>query len=588
MADEVLGNIYEVLTIVAIEDYTTILKRGESVFWHEHPKGVLVEPDLTIGTDRDRPRLLLQVSHTNAERASEKKFWRNIGEFVDARLALGKSTAISNVVFDSGQKRRLAAGAEALFDGFLEADRTPYGDDLVKLGNRLVPVVGKSKASWTDRADLIRNYLKSSAASVVTVRAFAKDVEKLVSTSSTFAGSWFGAYRKMQSSRPTPRVPAARNTSVRRGLGRLLPIEGETALRQVIDQARKRSVVTVPYYFAAMGLVRKSIKGDVVADPEILGLVDLLNTDTIVDLWRNARSASKAINQASIAILKSSDAKLFHSFVATNYSRLSTPKGLSQALNDCFTDPNRILGATIGIANPHACGAWLFDYLMTVIKAQSGKQQGYGYTPLAKEAGVLVPGKRSILDFALPKYISRTLNLPLAVRTGVAQAIAARLKPIESWFNANPAVIDEYYLRGLFEDKIYKMAALDPLLRLLTAAFPANALAPDSRRETFLTHKSGPGSATCGVVQCKSTVILWQSASDSGVGHKMKELCGRIGMLRVTTNTSGTAIPDSRYKKALLLIDGTWTAEHIQRLVDAGFDEVYYPDEVDQLVAAIV
>ena len=68
----------------------------------------------------------------------------------------------------------------------------------------------------------------------------------------------------------------------------------------------------------------------------------------------------------------------------------------------------------------------------------------------------------------------------------------------------------------------------------------------------------------------------------------MKELCGRIGMLRVTTNTSGAAVPDLRYKKALLLIDGTWTAEHIQRLVDAGFDEVYYPDEIDQLVAAIV
>ena len=523
MADEVLGNVYEVLTIVAIEDYTTILKKGESVFWHEHPKGVLIEPDLTIGTDKDKPRLLLQISHTNAERASEKKFWRNMGEFVDARLALGASTAISNVVFDSGQKRRLAAGSEALFDGFLEADRTAYGKALLKLGNRLVSVVGKSKASWTDRADLIRNHLKTSPASAVTVKAFASNVEKLVSTSSKFAGSWFGAYQKMQSSRPRPRISAARDTSVRRGLGRLLPIENEVDLRQVIDQSRKRSTATVPHYFEAMGLVCKSIKGVIVADPEILRLVDLLKTDTIVDLWRNARSASKAIRQASSAILVSSNSALFHAFVIKKYSQVATSKGLSQALDDCFHDPNVLLGETIGIANPSAGGAWLFDYLMTVIKSQSGKQQGYGYTPLAKEAGVLVPGKRSILDFALPKYISRTTNLPDAVRNGVAQAIATRLKRIESWFKRNPAKIGEFYLRGLFEDKIYKMAALDPLLRLLTSSSHKLALTADSRRETYLTHKSGPGTATCGVVQCNSTIILWQSASDKGVGHKMKQ-----------------------------------------------------------------
>jgi len=180
MADEVLGNIYEVLTIVAIEDYTTILKKGETVYWHEHPKGVLIEPDLTIGKDKDHPRLLFQISHTNAESASHHKFWRNIGEFVDARLALGAATAISNVVFDSGQKRKLASASEALFDGFLEADREPYGADLIDLGNRLVKTAGKGKKAWDERAQLVRSELSGSIPDTAIVKKLATDIENLV------------------------------------------------------------------------------------------------------------------------------------------------------------------------------------------------------------------------------------------------------------------------------------------------------------------------------------------------------------------------------------------------------------------------
>src|SRR5215813_8950954 len=107
MADEVLGNIYEVLTIVAISDYTSVVRPKEKIFWHEHPEGVVIEPDLTIGVNKDKPRLLLLISHTNAESASHHKFWRNVGESVDARLALGGKVSLANIVFDSGQKRKL-------------------------------------------------------------------------------------------------------------------------------------------------------------------------------------------------------------------------------------------------------------------------------------------------------------------------------------------------------------------------------------------------------------------------------------------------------------------------------------------------
>lgn len=593
MADEVLGNIYEVLTIVAIEDYTTILKKGETVFWHEHPKGVLIEPDLTIGKDKDQPRLLFQISHTNAESASHHKFWRNIGEFVDARLALGSSTAIVNIVFDSGQKRKLASASKALFDGFLEADRQPYGADLVKLGNRLIKTVGRGKKAWDERAKLVRSELSASKNDTAIVKKLALDIENLVRSSSAFAGNWFGAFSKMQASRCKSRMPSVHNTALRRGLGRLLPIDDESTLRQIVDKSKTRKAVTLPPYFLALKLARNALSKpgeskQVVIDPEILLLVDELTTDNIITLWKAMRSVSPATRQACFSIAQSVDFNTFNEYIVTNFAKLATSKGMKQAIKDCYSNPDRILGSFVGLTNPASYGLWLFDYVMTVIKTKSGKQQGYGYTTLGAESGFRFE-IAATAGVVLSPFIQRRKTLRVDILGGIANALAKRLKKIgEKWCNGNSDKVAEFYLRALFEDKIYKLAAFDPLRFLLEKALCTTVFERESRCATYLTSVTGKGSATCDVVKVENTVILWQSASNKGVGHKMKELCGRVGMLRVTTNALGASVPDSRYKKTILLIDGTWTEEHIQRLVDSGIDEIYYPDELDKLIAAIV
>jgi len=79
---------------------------------------------------------------------------------------------------------------------------------------------------------------------------------------------------------------------------------------------------------------------------------------------------------------------------------------------------------------------------------------------------------------------------------------------------------------------------------------------------------------------------MTQAAFAGGVEHKAKELVGRVGMLRVERSSSGTTQP-APYDKIFLVIDGTWTQDQIARLARAGFDGIYYPDELDQLAAEI-
>jgi len=373
----------------------------------------------------------------------------------------------------------------------------------------------------------------------------------------------------------------------------LLPINDESTLREIVDKSRTRKKVALPPYFLALKLARNALSKEgepkqVVIDPELLLLVDEFPTDSIVSLWKAMRSVSPAIRQACSSIAQSADFSTFNACVVSNFDKLATAKGMKQAIKDCYSNPDQILGSTVGLANPASYGLWLFDYVMTVIKAKSGKQQGYGYTTLGTESGFRFE-IAATAGVVLSPFLQRRKDLREDILGGISSALAKRLGDVgKKWCDGNSDKIAEFYLRALFEDKIYKLAAFDPLRFLLEKALGTRSYSRDSRRATYLTTITGKGSATCDVITVANTAILWQSASDKGVGHKMKELCGRVGMLRVSTNTSGAAVPDARIKKTILLIDGTWTKEHIQRLVDAGFDEAYYPDEVDQLVSAIV
>ena len=273
MADEVLGNIYEVITLIALEDFSEIVQPGERVFWHEHPDQVSIEPDLTIGTSSNRPRLLLQVSHTNAEMASQKKFWRNIGEFVDARIALGTNTTIANIVFDSGQKRNLAAASEAIFDGFLEVDRTGYGENLLLFSSEIVPSIVRNNLPISERPAFLRRLIAGQPETRELLGRFAQDLERVLGYSSRFTTGWYSAFQEIQSIRSdNPRIPVTLETSVRRGLGRLLPIETEESLQSVIEATRSNTQVELPAYLNILGLTNRSLIGQRISDREILAL----------------------------------------------------------------------------------------------------------------------------------------------------------------------------------------------------------------------------------------------------------------------------------------------------------------------------
>ncbi|GLI06717.1 hypothetical protein YDYSG_27470 [Paenibacillus tyrfis] len=583
MADEVLGNIYEVVTLVAIKYYTDVIKENETLFWNESPNGVSVIPDITIGYDKDKPRVLFLVSHTNAESASQKKFWRNIGEFVEARNALGKNIFIGNIMFDSGQKRQLSYVSKKLFDGFIELEDKKYGGSLISICQEITKIIIKNKIDIADRIEYIHRLIISNNEMIEVIKEYAGDLEKLT-THSLVSKRWFDVYNNILQKKDESRTPSVMVTSVRRGLGRLLPIESESQLRDIINAAKMEKPIEVPEYFKMCKLVDHRTHGFIISDREILDLINLLSVEEILEYWKLSRNSSIALKNTCHLINSTKNFTLFHKFVLEHFDRLSTNEGLVMALEECFYHPNRFLGDHISLEN-----AWLFDYIMTIIKAHSGKQQGYGYTPLAKESGLLVPGKRSILDFVLPKYISRESLPAKYILSGISNALINKLKKIgATWLANNSSNVSEFYLRGLFEDKIYKMASFDPL-KLIIETNLTSTFEYFSRFPTLLTEFTNGGVATTGIILSKSTAIIWQSASKGHCNDKMKELMGRIAMLKVKLDSTGDEyIAQPKFKKILLVIDGDWKERHINNFIKVGADGVFYPNEMHLLNQQVV
>lgn len=182
-------------------------------------------------------------------------------------------------------------------------------------------------------------------------------------------------------------------------------------------------------------------------------------------------------------------------------------------------------------------------------------------------------------------FIQRRKMPNPAIFSGLSGALAHKLKSVtKSWVALNQGRIAQFALQGQFEDKIYKTAGFDPVLELICEKIPGAKAARSKRAATFLTGYTGQGTATCDAIVLPDTVILWQAAFAGHPADKHKELIGRIGMLRVK-HSSAKKADTSGIKRAVLVLDGSWQQEQMQRLADNGYDSIYYIDEIDQLAA---
>ena len=83
----------------------------------------------------------------------------------------------------------------------------------------------------------------------------------------------------------------------------------------------------------------------------------------------------------------------------------------------------------------------------------------------------------------------------------------------------------------------------------------------------------------------QTSVVFWKSAHGSHTYDKRKELSARARALRFTFDGSTIRARDG-INKLILVIDGTFE-QTTSECCSAGWDQIFYPDEMDELVEAI-
>lgn len=610
MAGETKGKTYEAIVKIALERLVTKGVLKGSVFWNERPASMTIEPDFTVGADKDRPSFAFLVTHSGAGGNSHMKFWRNIGELVEAKVRLPAAAQVYSIAFDSTIKEDLKALQAAAFDGQLLVGEASYGPALLDWVDDAQGALPKKGA---DKVDGIRDAMAGASALANPKRwihQLADDLQKLVATRRADLDELWKAER----ARVHGKAPTARETFLRRGVGKLLLIDDLSLVDKagVMAKATPKSEVAM---LKSLGLGASSLVGGRITDPEMLWALGGLPRAQL-ELLHTARTNPRMAEWIeTIKGLAALEPQL--EFVVSNWPSLIQATGLFAALKQCHKSPSAVAPSLIPASSRRV---WLFHLLIEWIKECEGSRTSFGLGPLVEEIDRLSSdsGHRDTVKRVLGRapnwQAKRSVELGLTDwhsspskqhfafgeddLARVADVLARRLAKCKKPSTADKDNLTLGVIQTVFEAKLLTYRNFKPFEVLLEAALSKAGLkgtVQPAVRACFaeLATDGGveldPRSSGTTVMRVKNTLINWQSAHDSHTNDKRKELCARAPALRYQWDASRKRfVRRSWAQKMLLVVDGTWGQDDLDALAQAGWDGIYYPDQLDQLVADIV
>lgn len=578
MANETRGILYEAITAVAIEQAMQQAGIAGSVYWNEKPATMNIEPDFTIGTHKDEPTHIVLVTASGSTKESEKKSWRNLGELQEAKAQLATIPTVLNLYFLSEVKAGISDAARRLYDTVLHIDQKPYAPPLAAW------VKANLKNAAKDR-DARRALLE---ASIATDPELARAMQQLVTDLAAALGHrnteldplWRMMRADYLASSPPP---SARPTVVRRGLGKLLVLEPH--VRQLVydnyTKPRGIPVIDAPYAFD-LGFFTKTVAGVRLEDREISGALALLGPTNCEAVLRQA-PASMMTWVTPLRHLQRINTHV--DFIEAHYDDVTNPDTLRELLEQCYDDPASLSG------EPSDAKVWVFEIMISLLKAKSGKLQGYGVAELARDTGVSEFGSGG---FVLPPFVQRTKMLKPEQLESLAEGLSSRFKSnvARSDLPGLRGKVKDWVIKENLEDRLLPYRNFEPLLWLLQTELERRGK-QYTAKEPYVGWigeyaEAGRKSGTTPFVKVGTTLIHWKSAHKGHCNDKTKELSARARSVKYQYDPeTGAFTPRTDVTRLALIVDGDWTERHLQALSNAGWDSIVYPDEIAELVNSL-
>ncbi len=548
MAGEKRGRLLEAWLIGALPNQL----RGEPIryVWDEPRADLAVKPDVLIVDSDGKPLLLALVTWGGSRTNVKEKFWRDIGELVDARLEHPSLRVMSLRATERFVGKEMAALA-LIADGHVAVSALPGGEPLLRAIEE--SATGVRGTLPKERAlEMTSAIAREHGAAAVALRSA---IERVLDATVTAAPEITVARARLSSLR----FPAARTTHVRLAVAQLLVLE--PPIRDGLLGGRSMAIPNG-------GLARQcgALRADVMpkVSTEIQETLQLLGRPLLLDLVaRDTGNAKKHLDKLKI-------------IADTNLSELATQL-------DTLCDADRILER---LADPEQRPR-IAIALRTLVGLRFGKQGSGLLDRMAELTGLLRPQLHGII---LPR-LEAGASIDSRAERGIASAYAEKLAGLTAreviGFQSGIDELVRYQFRnGLMCHgvdplrQIVEMAADRAGRELAEVRVPA-WIGPKVEAR-FGTRFSGNDLSTrC--VRIGRSFVHWKSAYDGNEGHKTKELAGRAFGMRQWHQESETS-----RSNLILVLDGEFTTANIRTLSRSGWDEIFYPDDVDRIAQAVV
>jgi hypothetical protein len=623
MAGERKGKAYEAIVATILDELVATRQFGGAVFWNETPAGMSIEPDFTIGSTKDSPHTILMVTHSGSAKESEKKMWRNMGELVEAKTLPAPYPKAFGITFGV-IKEDLAPIQCAAYDGFVWITNKPLSRNTApKLWYINQLWVGKldafaqglskclPKGDAAQKAHVVTEIAKQGRASCGYTDLLNAMVNLFKQSNPATAQAW-----SLHALRAAPASPAPRHTFLRRGLGKLLCLE-KNDLKFILPSgsvSKGMSPLSINTALA-IGIASPICGGIRITDAEVMWVLKHYTRAEILALYSTSPRSDMAAWIEPVQTVKIIPDVI--KYFQTTWKTSTTGAGLFKALKACYANPSALNPALIPLGS---MWVWLYHYVVELIKLSDGTRTGYGLAALIDDldsasrrpahrsevatirGGPITWRGASTIGIGLSDWHSRPsaqkfklYDDDLArVACVLAERLASTPKP-----DATDAVrLKDAIVQTNLEAKILTYRHFQPLESVATmACVLAGKPYRTVKYNAFYTWYSQVALANGNALDprsggltsriCGKTYIDWQSCSDEGRDHKKKELCGKIFGARYEF-VGGAIRHRNGISKYILIADGTWRQADLQAMVCAGWDEIFFPDEIAKIAAAII
>jgi hypothetical protein len=174
------------------------------------------------------------------------------------------------------------------------------------------------------------------------------------------------------------------------------------------------------------------------------------------------------------------------------------------------------------------------------------------------------------------------------VSTAIARVFAEKLKEIGRDMLDSPDF--RRVMTGMLRQReLYVLSTYrnyDPLLWLLEEELSAGGIVPtEVTVPSLMAQLSGQNTANSVFLRfANDGLIYWQTATEAGKVHKVKELGARFRSTRTGRSGVGAVCERTAASRIFLVVDGEWEQADLDSLARTGLKGIYYPDQLDGLV----